>query len=416
MIKKNFIIYSTLALIAHSTQAIAPYGFLQPYNFVIQPDIQDKTVQIIGLFEQAFNTRSYDVDGNLVNPLQMYESKQDALALFQGFDTDSQFAQLLNSFAMGPGSSLSADAGLYSVTGDVKARAEAIGLSWKISHGFSVRAYLPLYQIELKNVDWIYSGGVDDIFSDAVMQQELLSSFAQDAKNLFDLSIDGWKVSGVGDLALMVQWQANFPQYRKALNNVQPRIRFGIEIPTGKKVNENVIAMPAFGNDGALAFPFGAELNLQAFRHLEFKVNAQFWYILGNTKNRRIKSFENQTTLLLPSVVSAYKEHGFVQNFNLGLKINLTHGLFARALYDYERKSEDIIFVSKNGALSSIVATQKSLDETTHHYAMLSVGFDGAMYERLTTKPQIHFFVRIPFNGSAATCASTVGAQLSLEF
>ena len=392
---------------------ITPLGMLVPYNLAIVPEAQYKTWQFTALGQGAYTVQGFNEKGDKVNALQTFEATQNALALFQGHAAESSFVQILNGFAMGPGGTLSPNAGLYSVTGDYSSWGITFEACYALGYGITVQAYLPYWSVSLKNVNWVYQN-TPATFADANIEQNLFSAFAADAQKLFGLYIGNWKQHGLGDLAVLCSWQLDFPQHRGVLKNVHPHLYFGLSLPTGVKANVNNISPVSLGCDGALAVPFGAGLNLNLWNVLELGANAQFWYQAGTTQPYRIQTYPTQTSLLLPIVTPAHKEFGFTQDFNLYGKLILGKGLSLKVLYEYMRSSEDQIYPI-NPSLDYTVANQlASLAEKTYHNILVVAAFDGARFDRL--KPQINAFVRVPVNGENSLSAGVYGVQVSLEF
>ena len=257
---------------------------------------QYKKFQVTALAQGAYTVQGFNQDGDKVNVLQTFETTQNALALFQGHAAESNFVQILNGFAMGPGGTLSPNAGMYSVTGDFASWGITFEASYSLGYGITVQAYVPYWSVSLNNVNWVYQN-TPATFADANIEQNLFSAFATDAQNLFDLNIGSWKQRGFGDLAVLCSWQLDFPQYRGVLKNVHPHIYFGLSLPTGAKENINNICPVSLGCDGALAVPFGAGLNLNLWKILELGANAQFWYQAGTTQLGRIETYPTQTSL-----------------------------------------------------------------------------------------------------------------------
>lgn len=392
---------------------IAPLGMLIPYNLAIVPEAQYKKFQVTALTQGAYTVQGFNENGDKVNALQTFEATQNALALFQGHAADSSFVQILNGFAMGPGGTLSPNAGTYSVTGDFASWGLTFEASYLLGYGITVQAYLPYWSVSLNNVNWVYQN-TPETFADANIEQNLFSAFATDAQTLFNLNIGNWKQRGFGDLTVLCSWQQDFPQFRGVLKNVHPHIYFGLSLPTGVKENINNICPVSLGCDGALAVPFGAGLNLNLWQILELGANAQFWYQAGTTQLARIQTYPTQTSLLLPIATQAHKEFGFTQDFNLYGKVIFGKGVSLKVLYEYMRSSEDQIYPI-DPSLDYTVANQlASLEEKTYHNILVVAAFDGAAVA--ACKPQVNAFIRIPVNGENSISAGVFGLQVSLEF
>ena len=380
--------------------------------------VQQKKWQWNFLSQTCFGTKSFNEEGDIVNPLQIYEAQQNMLGLFQGAGAASQFNQLVNSFAAGPGGGVTnGQNGLFSPTGDFSGYQVAFLGAYKFHQNCYFKVALPVYNIQLSNVVWDYSGN-DQTFSGQQLQDQLVSSFMNDAQDLYGLSLAGWKISGLGDLALLLDYIADYPQGRSVLRNVRVHARLGLTFPTGLVADENLLMPQALGADGSMTMPFGGGLDINLSRYVQCGFRAQFSYIWGNEKLRRIPTFPTQTTLLYPDLVPTYKNYGITQTFDLyGQLYNIFGGISFKFAYEYYFKALDTISINIPGLNYQLLQKNLTLDEITRHNLIYVLSFDSAFLEKFDLiHPQVELFVNIPFNGSFVTSASTVGVQLSLDW
>ncbi len=417
-IKKTFIIMG--CIMTGALLQSTPLGYLEPYNFMIEsePLLRQKKWQWNFLTQTGINTESYDENGLLVNPLQIYETEQNILGLFQGLGSNSNFNQLVNAFAAGPGGGVNnTENGLFTPTGDFSGYQVAFLSSYKIHNNCYFKIALPVYNLQLSNVEWAYTGN-NSTFSGQQIETELINSFTTDAQNLFGLSLGGWKISGLGDLAMLLDYIADFPQGRSVLRNVRVHFRCGLTFPTGLQADENTIMPQALGADGSMTLPFGGGLDINLGRYFQCGFRGQFSYIWGNEKLRRVPTFENQTTLMFPDVVSTFKNYGMTQTFDLYMQIyNVVSALSLKVAYEYYFKSPDSISVNTPGFNYTLLNTDRSLDEITRHNMILLLSFDSAFLKKFDKiHPQVGLYANLPFNGSFTTSAATAGVQLSLDW
>ncbi len=416
--KKLFMVIGLIT--AGSLLQASHLGFLEPYNFMIEsePLLAQRKWQWNFLTQTCINTESYDENGILVNPLQIYETQQNILGLFQGFGAESQFNQLVNSLAAGPGGGVNnSQNGLFTPTGDFSGYQVAFLSSYKFHNNCYFKISLPVYNLQLSNVEWTYTGN-NSTFSGQQIETELVNSFMTDAKNIFDLSLGGWKISGLGDLAMLLDYIADFPQGRSVLRNVRVHFRVGLTFPTGLVADENLLMPQPLGADGSVTLPFGGGLDINLGRYFQCGFRGQFNYIWGNEKLRRVPTFENQTTLMFPEVVSTFKNYGMTQRFDLYMQIyNVISALSFKVAYEYYFKAQDSISVNLPGFNYSLLNTNTNLDEITRHNMILLLSFDSAFLKKFDKiHPQVGLFANLPFNGSFVTSAATTGVQLSLDW
>lgn len=409
----------------------APLGLFEPYDINIKlkrPGRKNFYFGIMG--EKSYNVKGYATDAceettTLVNPLQIYETtthpEQNWVALYQSADgrqaLTTPFTQLLDSIAGGPGSGVSnKENGLFTPTGKFCVGQAAFSTLYGVGHGIYIGAYLPVYFVKLHNVKWKYAGN-NNLFSGEAIQQQMIDTFTQDAKEQFNLDITGWKRHGVGDLTIMAEWQRDFPQRRQVLKNVTPNLRLGLSLPTGAKANENVLFPVAFGSDGAFGLPFGGGLGLHLGNHVEIGFSGQFWHYFGHQKCRRVKTFTTQTSLLLPTVTETYREYSFIQNFNLYTQVfSLCKRFSLKGIYQYWRRGEDILTPTDPNLNVSIINTDPKLLEQTRHNVALIFSYSPKRDDFQRVVPQAQLFWKAAVKGMRSALVSTAGAQLSLIF
>lgn len=421
--KKNFIILIALfAGIAQTTNS-APLGLFEPYDI----NIKLKKPAPKNFYFGVMGEKSYDVKGYAtdireeetfqVNPLQIYEPQQNIIGLYQGTDIgESAFLNLLDGIAGGSGGGVNnLENGLYTPTGEFSAGQASLSGIYGIKHNFFASVHVPFYFVELRNVNWKYTGN-SNLFSGEQIQQ-LVTSFEQDARNLFGLNTSGWKKQGIGDVTCMLEWQEDFLQRRPVLKSVQANVRAGISIPTGCNADESVIMPVAFGSDGPVSIPFGGGLGLNLANHAEIGFSGQFWYHWKYQKERRIKTFATQTSLLFPTVTPAIKDHAFIQSFNLYGQLFSPCKRFAlKMCYQYWRKGEDFITPIDPKYNITFVNSAEQLNERTEHNVVASLSYSPRANDFKRIIPQAQIFWKGSVKGTRAALVSSAGAQLSLIF
>lgn len=419
IVMKRFLL--TLILVVTGSQVgAAPLELLQPYNFMLEHDgnIGRSKWQFTAMTEIGYNTQGYDVDGKQVDSLSIYESRQNLLGLFQGYEADSQFAQRVNALAGGPGGGVNNDEnGWFTPIGNLSASQIALGGSYQLMRSLYVKVHIPFYKVSLHDVQWSYSGN-NATFADAAIEEKLVANFRDDAKNLFDLDIDGWDYKHIGDVTCMLDFCRDFPQGRQWLRNVRAHLRFGLTLPTGVKDNPNKLMFIPSGNDGSVSIPFGGGLDINLMRYCQLGFRGQFQYFWGSQSSRRVKTFDRQTTLLMPEVVDSFKNFGFEQRFNLYAQaFNVFAGCSLKVAYEYMKQSESTLSVAKTGLDYELMNSSNNLDEKTAHHVLLSLIHDSGFTERHgRLHPQFTAFVKIPFYGSYINTATSFGFQLSFDW
>lgn len=421
--KKQFWLIFVSIITATQLTHPAPLNLFEPYDINIRLKKPAKNhFYFSALGEKSYNVKGYATDCDeektfLVNPLQIYEPQQNLIALYQGVDpSKSNFLKILDTIAGGPGGGVSnIQNGLFTPTGTFSAGQVAFSGMYGLGEGFFVSAHLPVYFVKLHSVCWEHSG-TNTLFSGEQIQL-LADAFGQDTQELFNLDTTDWKKNGIGDLTFMVEWQKDFPQRRPVLKSVQPNIRVGLSIPTSDDTCENVIMPVPFGADGSLGIPFGGGLGVNLANHAELGFSGQFWYYWSNQKERRIKTFPTQTSLLYPTAAEATKEFSFIQNFNLhGQVFSKCKRFTLKFCYQYWRKGDDVITPLGSQFNPQIANTAPQLEERTQHDVFIAFTYSPLKDDFERVIPQLQLFWKGAVKGMRAALVSSVGAQFSLIF
>lgn len=409
---------SNILVIALSVITIHSYAmnFLRPYDSLLRVDYTGKQWDIDFFAEGGLSSsKNFNEDSCRVNILRMYECEQNALAMLKGFDENSPIGQLsiqLNANDDGV-------RGHFIPTGCFKMRfGGACGITSHITPHFALSVYLPFFSMALEDVVWCDRTRMiteDDIR----VKQYLTNDFIAQVRTLGDgLDISSWRRSGVGDMVALLHWHTLYPQYRPLLKSVQLNGRVGLNIPTGKRKDEDKIMALPFGYDGAVGIFFGGGLDVLMGRYFKLGFDVELLHLFGNTRERRIKTDPTQTELLLLQKTCAYKDFGLTQRFNLYFQFyHFFKGASLVVGYQYFKHGDDSLSLSTQLFSSEIANTAKTLEEWTMHHIVLNAYYNFShMVSGETVIPQASLFFRFPFNGKLSVLVPTVGARLSLSF
>ncbi len=424
MVKRNNVLIGFLLIVTNQIYAVSPLGLSLPYdlNFRGERPHQNGKIQTSLFLEKSYQTKGFDIDGKVTNVLQIYDEKQNVLGLYAGVTTD-----VTTAIAGG----IDSKNGLYTVTGTYAAKQHTLSATYGFGSGFLVRTYVPIYSASLSNVQWKYAG--DRTSFTGASLEATFKAFEEESQELFDLNVGGWSKTGVGDLAILFDFERDFPQRKPILRNVRPTVRLGITFPTGSQENHRELGSVPFGADGSVTIPFGGGMHIDLGSYFQAGFDAQFWYIWGKTKQFRIKTNFYQTDLLLPVVAYAAKEYGIVQSFSLNAALLSKDRCYSlRCYYEYIRKGEDVLTPVDSKYGYSVINDhsedtrdtanvkmrgQKKLDEFTAHNFMIKAGYDHHYAEsKGNIIPQAYIFWKNGFYGSYAHVVSTIGFQFTLDF
>jgi hypothetical protein len=392
-------------------------NLLEPYDTIIRPPFDGSFKwQITGIGETGFGNESFNQHGQVCDVLHIWQTEQDALAMLNGFAPNTPQGQLRTRLDANDAGTR----GHFRVTSHFKYH---YGLSLALRRGFlqnySLALYLPMYSMELKNVCWQdLTQSRDD--ADVRVKELLTNNIFSNVCTLGEsLSLQGWKRTGVGDLTVMLEWFRDFPQPKPLLKLVNLNWRIGLNIPTGKPIDQNETFAFSFGNDGAASLIFGFGLNLNLGSYFKTGVDVQLTQIFDNTRVRRIKTAIDQTELLLLQKTAVHKDFGLTQRFNLYIEFyKVFKGLSGLIGYQYKKHGDDTVSLCSNNFSNNIANTAQSLQEWTMHQAIVKLSYDFAenMRDDAPVVPYLALFSRIPFNGKRVAMARTLGVELAVNF
>ncbi len=396
-----------------------PINFFRPWDINLRPpEWCGAPLQVTGFYEGGIKSWGYNAHNNAVNVLQIFDATQDSLAMLQGFPPDSIESQFFNNVLLNP-----QDDGIrghFKVTGDFSLLANAVLCArYHFCHNIMVGFFVPVLSMQLRNVQ--FTDLTKDLtLEDEIVRENLTQNFVQTIK-LFDpeLNLTGWRKTGFGDCVLLAEWLRFFEQDKEYLKNVALNVRGGVSFPTGFKTDVNDIFFIPSGFDGSWGLIFGAGLILNWIDYVRAGVDFEFLTLFGNTRVRRIKVSPGQTDLLFLAKARAHTEDGFTQRYNIfGELFRFYRGLSASVIYQYWKHSEDRLALFTNDFSTQIANTAHNLQEWTIHQFIFKIDYDFQedIDQMSWFKPQLQLFYKLPFNGSRAVVAQTVGFGITLNF
>lgn len=210
----------------------------------------------------------------------------------------------------------------------------------------------------------------------------------------------------------------DFPQQKPLLDNVRVQGRLGINFPTGKRADEDLLLAIPFGNDGAWGIQFAGGIDLTFCYTLRAGVDAEFLYLFGNTRCRRVRTFEHQTDLLLLNKAEVFREYGLTQQFNIYLEsCNFWRGFSAKLNYQLLKRNDDRVDIASDRINSVPAQNAESLRDWTAHSLIFMGRYElWKDYPDARVLPSILGWFKWGFNGKRAILANTIGLQLSVAF
>lgn len=413
----------TIVLINNFALSRAPINLFWPSD---RPMLSDNwrgdCFQVTAAYEGAFKIHGFlpddddlctCIDNREVNVLQLYGQQQNLVAGLNGFGPCSPCGALSQVIDQVNSGQLNDDIlGKYCPYGNLKIPLNLmLAARWYFKPFFSLALFLPVYSMELKDIRFcpIASDQEDSILS---------CNYLNDPEIMGDLSLRPWKRTGIGDLISEFIWMRDYPQAKPLLRSVRLQTRWGLVFPTGLQENPDELLAFAFGNNGAWAGigAFGLDLTFGSW--VKAGIDAEFMYIFGHTKVRRVKTEQNQTDLLFLNKFCAYEQSGVFQQFNLYIDL-YPHwgGSYIKINYQYLNQNDSRFFLKNISIDPRVVNTAENLQDWSTHSMIFFFNYDF-LFECFNYKflPTASFFYKNGFNGKRALLADTLGFRLSLNF
>lgn len=395
-----------------------PYNLFRPWDINLRPPYWCGTTwQLTAWAEGSIGPFAFNPAGHKVNVMELWNSTQNALAMFEGFPAGSPETDFFENVLGNP-----IDDGIrghFKVRGDFNGSAFGFAARYHAPHNITVSVHMPFYAMSIKNVKFFDQTGTTGA-SDIIVHEELTDNFLNVVAE-FDpsLNLTGWHRIGPGDLLFMAEWLRCFPQPKPILRNVGLNIRASLSVPTGLKINEDDILSIPFGLDGAFGLIFGAGIIIDWWDYVRGGIDVEFMQLFGNIRERRIKVFADQTDFLFLAKVRAHKEFGFTHRFNLFLEVrDVIPGLSASVTYQFWKHGDDKLALNTNAFSNEIANSAQSLHDWTFHQFIYKLQYDlqCILGCESAAKPQFAVFYKMPFNGQRALLAHTIGAIVSFSF
>lgn len=407
-----------LLLSSHCFGVRLAVDFIRPYDrYLWTGPRPERTFQVSVYGAGTFNEQGAQWDHTkLGNVLQMYECDQDALTMVRGFAPDTVIGQLAAQLNNVPDDGVRGHvcpAGCWSMY-DM-----GIGARYWLPHSFNVGLYLPVRYFKVGGLNWT-DLTQDVVVQDYAVKDLLTNNLALNVARLGGLDISTpYKEVGVGDLSAIVAWEHDFVQAKPILTDVLLSLYLGLSIPTGKCANEDHVFSVPFGYDGATGILFGGVLGLIWKNHFTGGVETHFVQLMGNTRNRRIKTDWDQSELLLLAKTRAHIDWGFLQRYRLYLgALDIIKGFSFELAYQFYKQGNSSFSLCSNDYIASIANSARNLKEWTLHQLQVNMSYDSGYNATNNERwqPRFGLFYQHDFRGRRALRADRVGASLTLSF
>lgn len=410
----------SICLVIAFTCAIGlpPINIFRPSDkFLIPPKAWCSNFQFTFAYEGALSVKGVLADDldclswseRKVNPLQLYQLRQDGIAMLKGFGPTTNTGQLAQLFFENDDNGTH---GHYIPCGDFKVPVNAMfSARWHFNHAITFAAYIQYLVMELEHVRF------NEIHTNTSFEDLIAPDLFSTACTVGNLDLGGWKRKGFGDLVLQAYWQQDYPQYRPWLRNVAPMVRLGIDCPTGKKADvDKLLAIP-FGNDGSWGVQLSGGLDLYFGCHLKAGFDIELLYLFGHERPARFRTDLGQTDLLFMRKLPAFKENGLTQQYYLYAQIYDCYGFAGGIHFQQLKQNESRLYVCSDKFDPIIINDAESLQEWSINSLIFTLTYDFSRFcQPNGYKPYISCWYKQGLMGERALMANTLGATFTLSF
>lgn len=427
-IAKPLIITGILAnIVCTSVDAFfAQSNLFPPYDINVHlPKCPDTRINLGATVEYGSNDSARDWGGDKHNVLKIYDHYQDAATMLKSpmADVAATVKDIYNNM-------YSAYAGVLQTapvefTGHYNEYDITVFGKYTFKNflegNLDISVHLPVIsreidKIQYKDLSPNYLPGVAYYYQQNYTQNfELFQE--QMTKNFGPMNFGAFDEAGIGDLLIMLEWLRSFKQTKEALKNVDISIRLGVTCPTSKERDINKIFSLPLGNDGAWGMPIGFDLALDFNQNIRIGADVEFFVLFDETKERRLKTSEDQTEFLLINKGRATLDPGLTWKFNIFLQAyRFYKGLSLKIDYEYIKHDDDTLYENTDTFNRYIINSANSLKEWNSHNLIFQLNIDFFKFEHITKSPQISLFYKYPIGGKNIINMSTFGGQLGFNF
>ena len=403
--------------------SLAPLNIIRPYDetFLFLPldcsrgefnVLYEKSTSVWAV-QDDFDNECTDFLAKKVNPLHIYQTKQDGLGMLKGFKTDSAIGQLAQVFTVDDDNN---DRGHFLPCGNLSFQNAIITGRYTRKH-ISFTASLPICSIELKDVCW-KDLTENKTAEDALAHTYLTDDFSANLQKLGCLNNNGYKRVGLSDLYIGTTYNQIFPRRDEIINTVGLQAQVGLTLPTGKKRDNSTVLGFEFGNNGSVGAVFAGGLDLAFAHYLRAGANAQFLYVFGNNFNTRVRTDPAQTDLLFLQQAKVYTKWGLTQKFYLYAELyRIYKGISLQAAYQYLRHEKDTVYTHSDKLYQPLANNSLSLQEWTMNTMVFKLRAEPeAELADRGWSPRAELFYKKGFNGRNAFLSDSIGGHISISF
>lgn len=406
-------------------EGFAPANMFRPYDAALRlakPRKGDR-VNLTVQAEYGSRKEGRNWQANRRNVLALHDDNQSSILMLRNLVNPTAQAQAASAMLVAAGVEDDGTRGRVVMTG--KHHAWDVNLSGAyllpfkpIPGDLSIAVHVPVVHRKIDGVAF------KDLTKDSLIAQDITTKahvtndFKNNVKAFGNLNLANWDKTGLGDVAVMLNWCNAYRQDKDYLKMVTLHAKLGVSMPTGQKKDEDQAFSMPLGHDGAWGLPVGMGMELDFVKHIKAGMDVDFLVLFDETRDRRLKTNDLQTEFLLLNKGRATKEHGLTWQFHLYLQFcRLIKGLSLGADYHFVKHDDDRLNPRNNTFSFGVVNSARSLKEWNAHNILFKAQYDFADNKSdWKVAPQLALFYKLPVAGKNIVDAHTFGGQLAVNF
>lgn len=232
----------------------------------------------------------------------------------------------------------------FSYSGKFKTLEAMFGLTQNFCNGLFLQVWIPVRRLTLSQICQTDCTpppcpcpAIDD------PNWQLFLALYDDILARYDLKIEGYTETGIGDITCLGGWALNY-EGRKAIDYIDFCLRAGVLVPSSKKQNlSNPFSIP-LGYNGHVGFPIAMECSLGAYDWFTIGCHAQALPFIPKKYTIRYQTDCRQSGMILLAKSRAKVELGAI--WELGCFIKADHvinGLSLLVGYTHQKQQRTAV-------------------------------------------------------------------------
>lgn len=408
-------------------------NFSRPFDYVMRMPYDHDAYYSVGVKSIEYGSRRTGGDrrARRQNILQLCHCKEDALAMLReplscvkeringdlGDDILRSFVQINEDNGQ--------QGQIFFAADDFKGLNVNLFASYmlpfdKIPGTLALSLYVPIVWREVTGVCFKDCTVADPVNPELghLVKLHLTDKLQENVKNWGCLDICSYEKTGIGDVALLLEWYKRFRQEKEYLKAVTLFLKGGVMAATSAERDEDKAFSLPLGSDGHWGFPVGMGIQLQFMKNILFGIDADFLILLDESRDYRMKTDPAQTDFLLLNKGRARCEPGLIWQFHLYLQaFHFWRGLSAKFAYQFVKYDDDRLSPRCNNFDFSLVNDMCRLKESTVHNLLFWLNYDCFEdCKKWWLRPQVSIFYKLPVARKNIIDNWTVGGQISFNF